>query len=62
MLPCLPVGLCVLIVSPVNILRISTVVHMAAFVNLILKTMMRMMMEWYNVSLIPRMQSCVNNN
>jgi len=35
MLPCLPV--CELIALSVNILPISTVVHMVAFVNLILK-------------------------
>jgi len=35
---------CVLIVPSVNILRISTVLYMIAFVNLILKKMMMMMM------------------
>jgi len=44
MLPCLLCFVCILIASSVNILRISAIVLMVAFVNLILKKMMMMMM------------------
>jgi len=40
MLPCLLCYVCVLIAASVNILCISTVVHIVVFVNLILKKMM----------------------
>jgi len=44
MLPCLLSFVCILIAPSVNILCISTIVLMVAFVNLILKKMMMMMM------------------